>query len=380
MKLLLDSGLENARLAAWRSPRGMWIPGLMLLTVALIAAAADGQTTTQASPQGGTQTQSPFWGGSPDSAPAPGHREYDRGRGGRYGYREGFDDAFPTGLVGEVAPAHANYIAMKWGYRTSRSAVWQRAGELRKDFENSEEYLDLRRQLNEAQAALEQARQEAYAPLQEDPEYVAAGELHRSLEARIQRMHQEENADPAEIAAMSEQAMKYAMLQREMELAEAGEDGGIADARERLEELIRRQREMEAQFEQRVRDDEQLRQMRAEMSHLKVARMASGAYYDSAVRAANVATRFAYTRQYLRSPWYGRPGYLSPYAYGAPYGYGGYFPSGFIIAGPGAGGLGPRQIELGNTFPPMFGTGVPFVGTGAQVNSAPTIPPEAFTP
>lgn len=374
MKQTLNHAMTNPRLHVRRQARLFWRQGLGLVAaVGLMGATAGAQATSQAASQaGGMSTQSPFWGGSPAAA----HPGANPGYGGGY-HQDDFDDSFPVSLVGEVAPAHANYTAMKWGYRTTRSAVWLRVTELRNDFEASEEYGDLQRQINDALAALEQARQEAYAPLREDPEYVAVGRLHQSLQDQIRRMHREQGSDSAEITAMSEQAMEYAQRQRDMELALAGTDNGIVDARKRLEELGERQREMESEFERSVRDDGQLRQMRAEMNQLKIAKLATGAYYESAVRAANVATSFAYTRQYLRSPWYGRAGYVSPYGYGG-YGYGGYSSGGFIIAGPGAGGLGPRQIKLGNTFPPMFGTGVPFVGTGAQVNSAPTLPPEAF--
>lgn len=382
MKRLLKHGLNHFHLSVRRPARVAWRQGLgHAVAVAVLAGTAGAQTTTQAAPQGSQatqgsmQTQSPFWGGQP-SGQHPGAQPGYRG-----GYdRDDFGDAFPVGLVGDVPPAHASYTALKWGHRTTQSAVWQRATELRKGFETSEEYRRLQRDIDEALAALEQARREAYAPLREDPEYAAAGRLYRSLERRIHETHRQQGGDAGEIAAMSEQAMEYAQRQRDMELALAADDSAIIEARERLQALAERQSELEAQFERSVGDDEELRQLRAQASQLKVAKLASGAYYRSSVRAANLAADFAYTRQYLQSPWYGQAGYVSPYAdpYGYGYGFGGFRPGGFIIAGPGLGGLGPTEVQLGNTFPRMVGLGVPFVGKGAQVNPGPTIPPDAF--
>lgn len=347
-----------------------------MVAIGLLGTAAAAQTTGQSTRP---STQSPFWGGGPASAqqPDPSSRYGDRYRD----RREGFDQAFPVDLVGEVAPAHANYVAMKWGYRTTRSGVWLRVTQLRKQYEASEEYRQLQRDIDEASARLQQARQQAYAPLQEDPEYVAAGELHASITERIRQMHRRGGADPVEIMAMSEKAMEYAQRQRDMELELAGTDEEIQEARERLQELGRRHRDMEAEFALGVREDEELRQMRDQLGQLKIAKLATGAYYDSAVRAANVATTFAYTREYLRSPWYGRTGYYSPYAYSPYYGHPHPFTfstGSFIFAGPGVGGFGPKQVDLVNPFPPMVGTGVPFVGTGQQTNPSPTIPDDAF--
>ena len=349
------------------------------VAVGLSAGTAVAQTSQQAAPRTGPAAHSPFWGGE--------SRGYGHSGGydGGYGREDGFSEAFPVDLAARVAPAHADYIAMKWGYRTARSNLHQRVHALRAEFERSEAYQQLQQDIRQAAADLQAAKDEAYAPLRQNEEYVASGEIIADLEARISELHQSRNPDDEEIRGLSELVLSHAQRRHEMEISLAADTSAIDEAREQLRGLGEEQAQLEAQFQQQLRDDEQVAQMKDQLDQLRIAWLASGAFYESAVRTANIAGTFAYTRQYLQSPWYGRYGGYYPYGYGYGHGYGYPFAwnGGLIIAGPGVGGLGPRDIQLQGVGPRhTMGPGGPrhTMGTtgGVSNTGAPVLPPEAF--
>ena len=307
-------------------PRGLrlGIGALASAVAASLALTAPAAGQTQPATSGPElETRSPFWGGgSRDYGPRYERRDRDHGDGD-------FRSAFPTDLAAEVAPARERYIALKWSHATTQSQLRDRVTRLRRDHENSEEYRDIARQLDEAQSTLRIAERDALAPLQDDPEYLALVELEQSLEQQIREAHRAAEPDMERIRAMSELAMGYSQRRRTMESALTANNEPMQNAREQLRELALRQKELDNRYEQQVREDEELASLRREIDDLRVAYLAAEAHYNAAVRTANVAMRFAYYNAFASNG-----GIHNPYRYYDPYQYG-YWGGGLIYSTPG---------------------------------------------
>ena len=326
------------------------------------------------------QMRSPFWNGDPYGYP---RRSYDR-RDPYYDdyYNEKtFAESFPLDLAALVAPARAQYIASHWNFLQTRRQIKLRVDEMRHELENSPEYRNLRRQRDEAIRALDQARRDAIAGLQDDPQYQALLELESQLADRIAQTHRSSDRDLDAVRAMAELAMDYSRQRREMEAGLLQNDTAIAGAQQRVRELGERTRTMEDEFDVSVRTDPDLLLMRQQLPLLKTEYLASGGYYDSVVRTANVATRFAYFNALAESGYY-TPYY--PYSGYPYYGGGGFFPGsggGIIIGGVTTGdNSGPLRLRptiyptpiLSTTFRSLNQVPRPFIPTGQDAPAIPT--------
>ena len=351
------------------------VAGLAAVLLAGPAALAQDASTTEASQPpttrpGNPQTSTPFWG-DPYGPPRNDRRDYDD----RYDDDDSFTENFPVDLAGQVAPARERFMALKQGYNLARDRLNDRVDELRRAFQDSEEYRGLLEEREEIQRSMHLARRDALEPLRDDLEYQALVQLEQHLQARIREQHAAANPDMEAVRALSELAMEYARQRREMEQGLIGTDAQSDSSSQRLREIAIRQRELDEQFERDVRGNTELAQMRSDIDELRVAYLAAGAYYDSAVRTANIATEFAYFNSLARM---GQNGYGYGYPhYGYPHGYpwwGGHHRGGLIIAGlpvlpPGSGPIRMRQIirptpVLSNTW--RGGVYRPFVPSGNQ--------------
>ena len=352
------------------------------------AAAASGQdATTQegaAGPSTGPQMRSPFWGEDGYGYPRP--RSYDRDPYYDEYYNEKtFAESFPLDLVSLVAPARARYVALHWTYLQTRRQIKLRVDEMRNELERSPEFRDLARQRDEASRALEQARRSAVASLQDDPQYQALIDLEDQLAQRIAAAHKSSDRDLEAVRAMAEVALNYARQRREMESGLVRNDSEISSAQQRVRELGEQTRALEQEFDVNVRSDPQLVALRQDLPLLKTEYLAAGGYYDSVVRSANVATRFAYFNALAESGYYTPfyPNYNYPF-YGSGFVTGG---GGVIIGGVSTGdtGSGPVRLRptifptpiLSNTFRGLNQVPIPFIPTGNEAPSFPGSPPPA---
>ena len=354
----------------------------LTLAAAVVAMAlspvADAQPTRPAA-DNRPEIGSPFWG-QPDRAerPAPRDRDSDDGRD------ESFSEAFPTGLAADVPDARERYVTLKWSYQTAKQRLADRNDDLRREFVASDDYRELQREIEQAQADLQEARAAALAPLADDSDYRAAGEVYDNLQDQIRAAHDNGNADPAAIRGQSELALRYANQRaaKERDLIEAST--AVRSAQDRLAELGRRQAELETRFEATARNDDRVRQLRDEIENLRIGYLAAGARLDSAVRAANIAADFAYFRAATRDGaggyagygGYGR-GYGSPYGYGGGLygGYGGFYGGGLIYQTitPGRPVVLPR-LPGATTVVPGSGVGLNTVVPGSGAGMTTVVP------
>src|SRR5688572_11793342 len=346
-KMLLQASSGRARLLTAA------LAGAAALFAAVASAnAQDGPSTrpsASTTPQdrgAEPQTSSPFWGSDGYGDP----RSERRDRRDRYDDDQTFAESFPLELTALVAPARERYVAMKYSYELARDRLSDRTAELRRGFEDSEEYRSIRAEIEQRQDAIRASREQALAPLMDDPQYEALLELQAQIEAQIKAEHRAAEPDLEKIRGMSELALAYARQRREMEAGLVGADSSIEASQDQLRDLADRQREMEAEFDRQIRNDEELGTMRDEIEQFRVAYLAAGAYYDSVVRSADFAADFAYYNALARAG--GGYGGYNPYAYSYPYG-GGFFGhggrfGGFVVAGfpgPFEGGTGPIRLR-----------------------------------
>jgi hypothetical protein len=298
-----------------------------------------GSTTQEAA--AGPRTSSPFWGSG-------GYGDDHRDRRGGYDDEKSFAESFPVDLAAQVAPARERYVAMKYGYEAAQDRLSDRIAELRREFEESEEYRSIQEEMDQTQESMRQAREQALAPLMDDPQYRALIGLQEDLEAQIRAEHRSPNPDPAKIRGMSELAMAYTRQRREMETGLTGTDTSIESGQDRLRELADQRAQMEADFDRELRSDESLSALRDEIEQYRIAYRSAEAYYASAVRSADIAADFAYYNASTRGG-FAHGGY-GQYPYGYPYGgygWGGHFRGGLIVAGiPGGFGRGSGPIRL----------------------------------
>ena len=351
-----------------------------LLLGATSVQAQDDASTTPATRGAEPQTSTPFWGGGR-------YGEDRRDRRDRYDDDETFARNFPLDLAGQVAPARERFVALKYGYDLAQDRLGDRIAELRAGFEDSEEYRSVQQEIEQAQESIRSSREQALAPLMDDPQYRALLDLQAELEAQIRDEHRARNPDMEKIRGMSELAMAYTRQRREMETGLIGTD---TTAQDRLRELMDRRNELEDEFSRELRGNEELAMLRDEIEQLRGAYYAAGAYYESVVRSANIAADFAYYNALARSggaSYGGFPSY-GHYGYGYPYGgYGGYWGGrfgGVVIGGipgtfpPGDGPIRLRPVIyptpiLSHTFRGL--NAVPNLQPGAPGGQPPEIPP-----
>ena len=379
-KKLLPTSVRRARLLSAA------VAGAAALFMAAGSAQAqDGPSTGPRSSTDETaqpRTSSPFWGGD-------GYDDQRRDRRDRYDDDNGtFAENFPLDLAGLVAPARERYVGMKYSYELARDRLSDRTAELRRSFEDSEEYRSLRQEMDEVQSAIRASREQALAPLMDDPQYEALLELQATVEAQIRAAHRAPEPDLEKIRGMSELALAYARQRREMEAGLVGTDSSIQSSQDRLREMADRQNEMEAEYQRQVRNDEELGVMRDEIEQFRVAYLSAGAYYDSVVRSADIAADFAYYNALARAgASFGGGGY-SPYGYSYPYGggfYGGGRFGGVVVGGlPGVFPPGDGPIRLRPVLYPTPILSHTFRGINQATNFQPGAPggspPEIPTP
>lgn len=268
------------------------------------------------------QTQSPFWGD--DYLRDRGYG--DRGRNRHYDRYEDdertFPESFPVDLAALVAPARSRFMALKYSYTTAQRQLGRRIDELRSDFEQSEDYRALVAERDLLQRQVEESRRAALEPLEDDDRYRALVALERQLEMQIGEEHRAPDRDMSQIRAMSELALDYSRERRALEEEQLARGATLTAAPTRLREITDELRDMEDRWDRELRNNQQLVALRDQIQQLRIEYLAAGGFYDSAVRAADIATDFAYFNSVMQSDLLS----YSPYGYGHsyPYGYGGF--------------------------------------------------------
>lgn len=332
----------------------------------MAAAPALGQTQPSTQDRDAPRTGSPFWGDDARSS-----RDYERD----YDDEEEAD-AFPTDLVARVAPARGNYVGLQAELEAAQDALNQRLAELQEDYEESSELREVRVGLAEARATLDRIRNDVLSELEQVPEYAAAASLQERLGRQIEAEHARFEPDEQAILAMSQQALDYGQQRSAFEQEALADAPDYEQTLTRLRELGERLDQLQRDYQRRVNEDGEVQILRQRVRELRTEVAASGAYFDSAAYAADVAVAFA--RDKIAYENLDRYGYGYGYnRYGYPYGghYGWHHRSPFVFPGVGFFGVG-RFVTPFNTNPVLTtvnrGGGISTVVDGRQQPGLPS--------
>lgn len=235
----------------------------------------------------------------------------------------------PAADIRAVAPARMQATAVRWQYFTAQDRLGDALRDLRLDLENSPEWSEALAAEEQAYRAFVAAREKALAPLRDDPAYRGAVRLQESLATQIQDEHTRpsDRRDLSRIESLARVKLQAGESNRALEIDALQRDAEYQQARARLQEASANLLKMRRDFRESVRKSDDLRQLRDEIAELRIARLATQAYLESTVNAANTALDYAY--------WYrGQERFVSPTglylwnqgSWSSGWNHGGYYP------------------------------------------------------
>jgi hypothetical protein len=317
-----------------RRPR-RWIKHLLTATlgVALSACAAPvfGQATGPAAPPGQPPLGDPLGPGNGPGGPgAPANQgNPNEPQPPRVGSPYWNAD-LPAADLRAVPQARFNATAARWAYYNAQDRLGDAVRDQQIAFETSPDYQKAVAEERDAYRAYRAARERVLRPFQDDPNYMAIVQLQSELERQLLEEHGQRYPDAGRIRALSQVKLDYSLQNRKAEVAALENDGELKSARNRLIEAAGRLTSLRQSFAAKVRTDPEIRQTRDDIANLRVARLATQAYYESTVIARNLALDYAYYSRLVdrySSPYSGI-GY-NPYYGPSPYSNYGYYGWGF---------------------------------------------------
>lgn len=234
---------------------------------------------------------------------------------------------FPTKLVEKVPDAVADATRAKWTYRDAETTLNRAVIDRVREFELSDKYIQARNELRDAFAAFEQAKLAAARPLLSDSRYLAAKDLVRRLSEQIKDEHLADEPDARRIEALAKLKLEYATQFRDTESALIDADAEVRAARKRLLDANDAIARLRSEFEQKMRSDLDLAELRQTKREARIVALTAAAYRDATLEVARVAIDFA--RWDSRNQRYATGGWVYPYYDG--YGRRVVYPIGYSI-------------------------------------------------
>lgn len=257
--------------------------------------------------------------------------DWFRDRAIRESYEQRGD--FPSGEMHDFVIANARAATARMMFRRAESALAAAVRKAKRTFEASEELKEALAAEREAYAEYQRARREALAAVVADPRYQAILSLHQDLGEQIVAHRREITGDSAPDTRLIADPgnrngtgviFNTAMLRlhvatdaREMEREAIEASDDLRAARERLTTAAQRITELRHEFDQSIREDEDLAAARQVLEDARIARVTAAAYLRGSRLAAREALDFAYYLHRYDDNIYFDPYYS--YGYGARY-------------------------------------------------------------
>lgn len=216
----------------------------------------------------------------------------------------------PAADIRAVAPARAQATAARWAYWNAQDKLSDLIRDQRLAFEESPEYLAALAAENNAYRAYVAERERVLALLRDDPSYVASLKIHDELGRQLEELRAlpPEEVDRARIEAIARVKVQVLENNRRLEDDALARDSRFQAARQHWREMAGVPVAMRTNFARGIRNNAELKAVREQIADLRVARQATQAYYQSTVRAANVALDYAYWSRYQdRYAWTSTP-------------------------------------------------------------------------
>lgn len=237
------------------------------------------------------------------------------------------DNGWPAAELQAVAPARAAQVYARGRWNLAQVMLHRVVDQLVDDFEYSADFMLALRTEKNAYDRLDSARRKALAPVTSDRRYLVLQKLVVDLNERLEDLKGDPYPNKPEIMATASLKLDYARRMSEMESDALEADPAYQDAKLRLREANIRVTDLRNAFQQSIKRNEMFVSARNTMERSKVEFLASDAFFQTSLDAANAALDYAYwyNRYYYGNYAYG---YYPTYGYyGYGYGYGnGYYP------------------------------------------------------
>lgn len=250
--------------------------------------------------------------------------------GGSSGEREWFRDPgyygygnFPSIEVHDAVVANARAATARAIFRRAENALNASVRKAVRTFQGSGELREASVAEKDAYAAYSIARRRALQTVLEDPKYRAIMSLRAELSDRINYKRVNRSVDERtdrqvmdDVLAMATLKMNYAADARAMEQLALAVSDEHKDAQAKLRQAATRVSELKTDFDEALRNDQDLLAARRNLEDARIARLTASAYLKGASIAAEEALDFAYyLNRYSRYSGAGYQDYRDYYPY-----------------------------------------------------------------
>lgn len=227
---------------------------------------------------------------------------------------------FPAAFVAAVPEAKARSAAASAMYDRATSDMGITIRRLQRAYENTPE---MQAALDEEREAGEQYRNAttlALQPVNESEEARAIHDLRTEIGRKIERQRSSSQVDEQQIVALATLKLEVAKKIREKESLALAGDPAVIRAHARYMLAARKVGELRERNSEQVRNHPDVLAARKALEDARVIRLATAAYLDGAVRAANIALNYASNlHRWDNLRYAGSGGYYAGSYWGAPY-------------------------------------------------------------
>lgn len=230
-----------------------------------------------------------------------------------------YETDYPSNDIRDWVFANAHAATARAIFRRAENdlaAVYRR---IQHNFEHSKAYLDAQAAERDAYAAYNAARHQALHDLYDDPKYKTLVRLRDDLADKLAQRRAAKDVTNEEILALATLKMEYASDARSMEVLAMSNDNSIADARQKLMAASQKRAQMQADYEESLRDNREIFAARENLEDARIALITAQAYLNGSATASAAALDYAYylhrDQQARYDPYYGNgpSPYYSPY-------------------------------------------------------------------
>lgn len=207
------------------------------------------------------------------------------------------DGDFPAADIRAVPPARAMAVQARWVHSQLQSDLNIQTTLLSKELESTDEFRQALNAESSAYDKLLSAHRNALSGLQLNETYQAGIELRDQLTQQIRELHYDPKPDEDRITAMAWLKLSYVADNRKLETDALERDGSYQEARKAYIAAAQKVNELREANARQVSKDENLIALRRAVAETRIAKLVSGAYLNSTVRARNIAVDYsAYDR------------------------------------------------------------------------------------
>ncbi len=251
-----------------------------------------------------------------------------------YGYspftrdaREYFGQApldWPAAEVREFMYARARTILARWEMIYAGDRINEQVDRYKRQYERSDAFQEAKVAEDEAWQNLQQATASVSARLMDDPQYATNVALAADLRTRIDdRAYEDPSLLAGKYVASSQfdlalARLGYARRASALRAEAMAGDPTVVEARARLQLAAAKRASLQKEFENKLKDDPRLLQLRLDQEKAQAFHSAAAAYEQSARFTRKQAWKYArFLHRNDSYPYYGSPyaggGYLRPY-------------------------------------------------------------------